>query len=145
MRTMQSMIIISLVQWICNGGGVCIWKNEVILNANQIYENKGTYGGGLFIKHNSGSSIIENNILKIIVHNVGGGIYLTLPQTQTQIINNTILNDTATYGGGIYTPNISPLIMNPFCGIMRQLTAHKFIFRRKYTSSILRCSRCLGR
>ena len=96
----------------CNGGGVCIWECEVILNANEIYGNNGTYGGGIFVSDSSGMLILTNNIVSKNHAQQGGGIYVTGPQTQAQIINNTIVADTADFGGGIFTINTSPVIIN---------------------------------
>jgi len=80
-----------------NGGGLYLWKSSLCLYNNIIFNNRSSYGGGMYIF----STYTEEHINDI--HKI----------QFTRILNNTIADNTAySKGGGVYTKDSQPILLN---------------------------------
>jgi hypothetical protein len=81
-----------------------------ILSGNIIYNNRATYGGGVYLKKSN--LIVNNSISNNISGGFGGGIFSH--DGNSLIINNIISNNSCTGngGGGIKTTFGAPILIN---------------------------------
>jgi len=90
----------------CNnwGGGVCGYSASSLpttVKKCYIYDNSGSYGGGLYFE-NLGDILLVNNMIHGNSASYGGGLYLE-NSTSSRLTNNTLsLNRASSQGGGIY-------------------------------------------
>lgn len=96
----------------CDGAGIGVGFGSPVIEQNVITGNQrsgctgGIGGGGIVVRGNSSTQILENTISNNSTGASGGGIALFAAGTVT-IIGNTITGNTALEGGGISKVNLA--------------------------------------
>lgn len=90
-----------------DGGGIYAISATLVLKENAIFDNRASYGGGIFLHHTvtslSGNDIFENFATSIYAGS-GGGVFVQLGVAH--LTGNAIFSNTAeSNGGGIYLNN----------------------------------------
>jgi len=83
------------------GGGIYVLVGGITIHNNHIFSNTApVHGGGLFLIHSYGPTMLSQNTITANTATTGGGLHLF--QGRATLIGNTIITNTALRGGGLF-------------------------------------------